>query len=108
MVVVYTSQWWVNEMETTALTEKPTEDLERRARNILQFLLKKKTWLSAKDINSTFGYVHSTLWKTLRYLQDEGLIRSCRSLADTRITLYKVTSGETPVQSQSSRMQAYV
>ncbi|MHA2059980.1 MAG: hypothetical protein ACW976_04295 [Candidatus Ranarchaeia archaeon] len=95
-------------METTALTQKPTEDLERRARNILTFLLKKKNWLSAKDINSTFGYVHSTLWKTLKYLQGEGLIRSCRSLADTRITLYKVTTGDAPVQPDTSRMRAYV
>ena len=53
-------------MEITAFTEKPTEDLERRARNILQFLVNKRTWLSAKDINKHFGYVHSTLWKTLK------------------------------------------
>lgn len=66
-------------------------DLEDRAFRILNFLITQNTWLSAKEINNKFNYVHSTLWKALRFLQDEQLVTSCRSLSDTRVTLYRVS-----------------
>ena len=67
-----------------------TEDIEQRAIKIFRFLQDKQEWLSAKQINIEFKYVHSTLWKTLRLLQAEGLVISCRSLADTRVTMYRI------------------
>ena len=66
-------------------------DLETRAVKILSYLLSKNKWLSAKEINNEFEFVHSTLWKALRLLQDEELVVSCRSLADTRVTMYKIS-----------------
>ena len=64
-------------------------DLETRAVRILNYLMQQNKWLSAKEINNEFSFVHSTLWKALRLLQDEELVVSCRSLADTRVTMYK-------------------
>ncbi|MHA1917066.1 MAG: hypothetical protein ACTSUV_01995 [Candidatus Ranarchaeia archaeon] len=83
-------------MTTVVNTEKLSDNLTERARNILKFLNERNTWLSAKTINDFFGYVHSTLWKTLKFLQGEGLIRSCRSLEDTRITLYRIAVSPPP------------
>lgn len=97
-------------LENTSEKKGTPLDLETRAVRILNYLLQKNKWLSAKEINSEFDFVHSTLWKALRLLQDEELVVSCRSLADTRVTMYKaspkITDKETahllrPIHSQN-------
>jgi DNA-binding MarR family transcriptional regulator len=78
-------------MTISSIVTKPAEDLETRAQNVLKFMTERDAWMSARNINEYFNYVHSTLWKTLKYLEGEGYIRTARSLADTRITLYRIT-----------------
>ena len=78
-------------MVVSSVVPKPAEDLETRAQNVLKFMTEQDAWMSARNINEHFNYVHSTLWKTLKYLEGEGYIRTARSLADTRITLYRIT-----------------
>ncbi|MHA1713535.1 MAG: MarR family transcriptional regulator [Candidatus Ranarchaeia archaeon] len=79
------------DMRHASLRRSGPLDLETRAARILNFLLQQNKWLSAKEINNKFDFVHSTLWKALRLLQDEDLVVSCRSLADTRVTMYRAS-----------------